>query len=625
MTEGKQVRVREAKGRPMLTWVGKRPLRRVTAFPAQKVETFNPTGEPEGKQNLLLYGDNKDVLAWLLANGYRGKVDLIYIDPPFDSGADYVRHVELRGVSGATKLEGEAYSLGEQIQYTDIWANDNYLQFMYERLLLLKELLASDGSFFMHCDNRKMHYLRCLLDEVFGPEAFVNEIVWHHQIMGGAHDKRFPKAHETIFWYANGPEYRLRSEDQHVRVPYGEYVRNSLRQDEEGRWYYERRRMSRKATAEELAAKAHTRTYVEDPDAGTVATDVWSEMLSYQEPSDEREGLELYPTQKTTHLLSRVVGAASDPGDTVLDCFCGAGVVGKVAQRLGRRWIACDINKGAIQTTSKRLQTTILGQIEGGEKQGKLEVEDEETPAPASLSFSVYRVNNYDLQMQHNEAINLVCEHIGVTRTRTDHFFDGTRGKSLVKIIPFGQPLTPLDLEEIRNELEARPEEERDVTVVALGADPAAFEWLEEYNQHRPVNKIELIELRTDEKYGEFMVHEPATARVKIGRADGKISVAIEDFISPTILKRLRNEEGVLQVQIEDWRSMVDCVMIDTAYDGELFNVCLSDVPQRKNDLVEGCYEIEGPQEATTVAVKIIDMLGEEVLETEEIEAGKGS
>ena len=134
-----EVNIAAAKGRPMLTWVGKRPLRRVTAFPAQLVETFNPLDQKDGWQNLLFHGDNKEVLAWLLANGFRGKVNLVYIDPPFDSGADYVRRGPAPRPAGVTKIDGETYTLGEQIQYTDIWANDNYLQFMYERLLLLKE------------------------------------------------------------------------------------------------------------------------------------------------------------------------------------------------------------------------------------------------------------------------------------------------------------------------------------------------------------------------------------------------------------------------------------------------------------------------------------------------------
>jgi hypothetical protein len=115
MSKTETVQIAEAKGRPMLHWVGKRPLDYVTAFPAQLMENFNPTGEQVDNQGLLFHGDNKDVLAWLLAHGYRGKVNLIYIDPPFDSGADYVRRVRLRGAKSLGQLEGEAYTLGEQI------------------------------------------------------------------------------------------------------------------------------------------------------------------------------------------------------------------------------------------------------------------------------------------------------------------------------------------------------------------------------------------------------------------------------------------------------------------------------------------------------------------------------
>jgi len=172
VADEQNVQVGEAKGRPMLHWVGKRPLDYVTAYPSQLVETFNPTGEETDAQGLLFHGDNKDVLAWLLAHGYRGKIDLVYIDPPFDSGADYVRLVELRGIKSSIKLEGEAHSLGEQIQYTDIWTNDTYLQFMYERLLLIKELLASNGSIYLHVDWHNGHFLRCIMDEVFGSVAF---------------------------------------------------------------------------------------------------------------------------------------------------------------------------------------------------------------------------------------------------------------------------------------------------------------------------------------------------------------------------------------------------------------------------------------------------------------------
>jgi len=215
-------------------------------------------------------------------------------------------------------------------------------------------------------------------------------------------------------------------------------------------------------------------------------------------------------------------------------------------------------------------------------------------------------------------------EMIGIERIKTDVFFDGTLGRRLVKIVPFNHPLTLLDLQLLQDELKARPDEERDVVVVCLGQEMAVDSWLEEYNKRRPVNKIEVIELRTDQKYGKFFVHQPAQAQVRIERAQTSevsqtsevLVVEIKDFISPSIVERLEMDTPLFKAQIPDWRAMVDVVLIDTAYDGEVFNITLSDVPEKKNDLVAGHYELPAPEGETIVAVKIIDMLGEEVLVT---------
>jgi len=251
--------------------------------------------------------------------------------------------------------------------------------------------------------------------------------------------------------------------------------------------------------------------------------------------------------------------------------------------------------------------------------------EGESAPAPAQLGFAVYRVNDYDLQIQHNEAFNLAVEHLGMTRTKTDAFFDGTLGKRLVKIVPFNHPVTPLDLEEVKKELDARPEEERDIVVVGLGKEMAVEAWLEEWNKLRKqgnlLNKIEVIELRSDPKYGGFFTHEPAKAKVSFKNAPEEVEITIEDFISPTILERLKQQNKdnpLFQPQVSDWRSMVDSVMVDAAYDGEVFNITLADVPEKKNDLVEGKYVVKAKKGAT-VAVKVTDMLGEEVMVVKEV------
>ena len=602
------------------------------------------------------------MLAYLLANGLRGKIKLIYIDPPFDSGADYVRKVALRGAGGTAKVDGESYVLGEQIQYTDIWTNDNYLQFMYERLMMLKELLAEGGFIFLQCDHRKNHHLRCLLDEIFGADNFRNEIASRRgttsvQAQFDSVDSLVPGYYTTLFYSKSCNAKLPILKTQRVSIQPGKWDtlwrnhdRPTMRYEllgvtpSEGQWRWAEPR-AKKAVAnythyqkgykekididayllDHFAATGIMLDFVRMGPDGTVqcyippqqerlANNVWMDFPHMGSMSD-------YPTEKSEEMLTRVIEWASNPGDIVLDCFVGSGTTAAVAQKFGRRWIVADINKGAVQTTSKRLQGIIQEQLEKarGKKQELPGMETGDAkPAPAQLSFTVYRVNDYDLQLQHNEAVNLACEFLGVTRTKTDAFFDGSLGKRLVKIIPFNHPLTPLDLEEVKRELGNRPEEERDVLAVCYGSELAVQPWLEDWNRNRKrtnlPNKIEVTDVRSDPKYGGFVIHEPAVAKVSVKRQKSKLVVEINNFLSPTIIERLKQQSGVLTPQITDWRSMVDSVMIDTAYDGKVFNIVLADVPERKDDLVAGKYEVEAPTGKTTVAVKVTDMLGEDVL-----------
>jgi len=684
-----EVKVGKAKGRPLLVWVGKRPLDRVTAFPAQLVETYNPTGQKDGWQNLLFHGDNKEVLAWLLANGFRGKVNLAYADPPFNTGLDnYVRKVRLRNAA-MQPLEGEPHSLVEQMQYANSFAPDFYLQMMYERSLLVKEVLHTNGIFALRIDYRYAHYVKVLLDEVLGPEFFVNEILVSRQRETAGSPNKMEVTTELIFVYARSAEYTLLKQkvlrpvsdirwtaflmagERHPRQrvffgltlipPQGQhYPLNQDKVDKLLREHYLRLRcrdcralhyhggsrenLEREMKRRDDRFKFYDLTSQSDyhvveklrgcqtcgkenftveylGSAQESVTANWTDIPGYAQTTG-------YPTENSEELLKRIIATFSVPGDLVVDPFIGSGTAAAVAQQMGRRWIGCDINKGAIQTTAKRLQTVIEKQLaaqERGEKQGKLieTRQDEAPPKPASLAFSVHRVNDYDLQIQHNEAVNLACEHIGVDRKHTDRYFDGKLGKRLVKIVPFNHPLSPLDLEELKNELKARSEEDRDITVACLGKEAACDAWLEEWNRMRRQgsvpNQIEVIELRTDPKYGKFFIHKPARAEVKIARLKDKLIVEITDFLSPTIIERLSAQEGVLKPQITDWRSMVDTVMIDTAYDGEVFNIVLADVPEKKSELVVGRYELPAPKVKTMVAVKLTDMLGEDVVVTQTV------
>ncbi len=662
----KDVAVTKAKGRPMLTWVGKKPLARVRAYPAQAIERFDATaGHPVSLQEagwsdwpkelpkggLLYHGDNKDVLAHLLANGFRGKVKLIYIDPPFDSGADYVRSVQLRGAKGNVKIDGEDYTLGEQVQYSDIWANDNYLQFMYERLLLLRELMSDDATLYLHCDWRKHHHLRCLVDEVFGADNFVSEVIWkrtsaHSNTTQG--NKSFGSINDVILVVGKSDLYTFNIQ----YTPYGdEYLKkyNLMNEDgrkyqlfditgpggaEKGNPYYELMGLKRhwrfsQKNAEDLIKQGRIvqpkpggmpryKRYLDEMQ-GLPLQNIWEDISPVNSQALDRSG---YPTQKPDSVLERIIKVSSNPGDLVLDCFVGSGTTAVVAQQLGRRWIGCDINKGAIQTTAKRIQELMQTQADeaGPPQQGDLIGTAEPSQKPSQLSFATYRVNDYDLQIQHNEAVELACQHLGVTRTRTDSFFEGTQGGRLVKIVPFNHPLTPMDMEAVRNELKTRPTEERDVMVVCLGWQHDARAWVDAYNRNRPINKLHVVELRTDRKLGGIIKHEPLSVQFSAKRtgngANAQLVVEIQDVVSPTIMQRLNLEKGVFRAQISDWRAVVDCILIDTRYDGQIFNVALADVPERKQDLVNGRYELPAPPARSTVAVKIIDMLGEELVTT---------
>ncbi|MHB1095200.1 MAG: site-specific DNA-methyltransferase [Gemmatimonadaceae bacterium] len=552
------------------------------------------------------------------------------------------------------------------MQYTDIWANDNYLQFMYERLILLKELLSPNGVLWLHCDWHRNHYIRMLLDEVLG-DQLRNEIVW--QRTASRNDARaFGHVHDTLYYYGSSQStwngevvphsqeyldkyYNLREADGR-RYGADNLTQAGLRTGLSGRtwrgfdpaakgvhWKFGVDRLDELDAAGRIYWPSggegfpRIKRYLDELEGRSVSS-IWSDVFAVNSQAEERGD---YPTQKPEALLERVVRSTSSPGDLILDCFIGSGTTAAVAQKLGRRWIGCDINKGAVQTTAKRLQGVIAEQTEAAAEAHKLNVQgsllDEPAtstaatstaaPPPAQSSFSVWRVNDYDLQIQHNEAVQLACDHLGVTRTRSDAFFDGTLGSALVKIIPFGHPLTPVDLDEIRRELESRRDEERPVKVVSLGADAQALKWLEDWNRTRrgagAINRFELIELRTDARYGRVIRHEPAKARVEISRKGASLHVTIKDFVSPSILERLAAQAGVVAPDIDDWRAMVDCVMIDAAWNGSIFNVALSDIPDRKSDLVGGAYELPAPQGTTIVAVKIIDMLGEEVVVSKEV------
>lgn len=256
--------------------------------------------------NRLIVGDRAGVLA-ALAEEYTGAVDLVYLDPPFATGIDF-------------------YANGE-LAYRDTWPDeDRYLQWLYETLKLVYDLLSETGSLYLHLGHHIGHYAKAVMDEVFGRACFQNEIIWHYRT-GGASRKRFARKHDTIFFYTKSSVnwvFHPQKQRSYMQHRYG-FQKSDFEYDAETGAQY---------------SLVYTR-------------DVWM-IPAVGSATRERVG---YPTQKPEQLLERIIGASSDPGGLVLDCFCGSGTTGVVAERLGRRWIMSDVSELAIQKTQERLQS----------------------------------------------------------------------------------------------------------------------------------------------------------------------------------------------------------------------------------------------------------------------------
>lgn len=280
-------------------------------------ETFE-----EGWRNKLIWGDNLLVMSSLLEQ-FAGKVDLIYIDPPFATGADFSVKTEI----GDGVEVYKAQSVIEEKAYRDTWAAgfDSYLQMMASRLALMRELLSPNGQLYVHCDWRADSALRLVLDELLGSDSYRNEIIWTYS-GGGVPQSDFPRKHDVILRYVRGEGWTFR----HVYRPYKENTQQ---------------------------VGKHS-TYVAsdkrdiDLERGTPVTDWWSDINTVTGWSPEKVG---FDTQKPEGILERIVETSSNPGDLVADFFVGSGTTAAVAEKLGRRWIAADLGRYAIHTTRKRL------------------------------------------------------------------------------------------------------------------------------------------------------------------------------------------------------------------------------------------------------------------------------
>ena len=634
--------VAELPGRPMLHWHGKRPLREIPYYPAQLRERYGHAPSPsqgegwgegggEGWVNRLYWGDNLQVMAHLMRE-FRGKIKLIYIDPPFDSGADYRKRVKLRGTSVETDL-----SVLEERQYTDIWSNDLYLQYMYERLILMRELLAEDGSIYLHCDWHRGHYLRCIMDEIFGESSFRSEIIWQRISAHANIINSYGTIHDTILYYtkstfftwntqympyseshlsqsyryveeSTGRRYALRDITAPIeRASSGQlYAWKGIRPPVGRCWVYAKDRMEQFEAEGRLQYSKNNyprlKVYLDEM-PGVPLQDIWTDVKPVQAQSDEREG---YPTQKSEQLLQRILNVSSNPGDLIADFFIGSGTTAAVAQKLGRRWIGADINLGAIHTTAQRL-ARIIEEQQREAHQLELLPAAQSTNLPVSqfTTFEVYNVNHYEIFKNAEEARDIVLKLYGVEPLKGHRFFDGTLDGRWVKVVDLNRICSKLDIQTIFDNLP--PDDTRGVVVLCAGHE---YDVPEAIKRRNLLNiPFEVRDILTDRQ--DVIFKRPPEAQTHLLREDWFVTLAIEQFYSPMLLQKL-SLEGDPEA-IEDWRQTVASVLIDPAYDGEVFHARITDTPARRDELVRGEYtwKVGGYGEGQ-VAVKIVDVLDEE-------------
>ena len=515
-------------------------------------ELFDARGrQTQGWTNKLIWGDNKLILSSLKAGALRRQIEdagglkLIYIDPPFDVGADFSMDI---GIGGETFHKEP--NLLEQIAYRDTWGRgaDSFISMIYERLILMRDLMHPEGSIYVHCDWRVSGYIRLVLDEVFGRENYRGEIVWKRDAVGKGAKKRaqhWPKTFDLALMFARSPDTRFNFVPAELT---DKQLKEFRYQDPDGRKF---KRTTLGDYSDKSIAKMEADGYIYVSSSGlkykkyyldeyTIQLDsIWTDVPGFGVASSSQERLD-YPTQKPETLLERIIEASSNENDVIADFFVGSGTTAAVAEKLGRRWIATDLGKFAIHTTRKRL----IG------VQRELKAADKNFRAFELLNLGRYERQAYlnvggrllpeqreqALLQKETEFRKLILRAYKGEPLVSDAFFHGKHGGRLVVIGPINLPVGRLFVEEVITECRKRGATRVDVLAFEfeMGLFPAVLEEAKAKGIDLTPKYIpaEVFDRRAVDK-GQVVFHDisfvEATPRYAKGRsARDKLTVAIE-------------------------------------------------------------------------------------------------
>jgi adenine-specific DNA-methyltransferase len=480
--------------------------------------------QSKGWTNKLIWGDNKLILSSLKSGALRRQIEeagglkLIYIDPPFDVGADFSMDIEIGG-----ETFHKEPNLLEQIAYRDTWGRgaDSFIAMIYERLILMRDLLAEDGSIYLHCDPRVNAFIRNCMDEVFGRNYFQNEIIWQRNTAHNNPDC-FGPIHETIFFFTKGdrstwnPQWtkysdgyvensftNMTSGGQKYRV--NEITGSGIRTGDSGapwrghnpssknrHWAVPKvlqKKFNLVGTPQEMMDRLNELGYIDlgkdgeswprlryflDDLPGVVLQDIWTDIYRQTDP--------LYPTQKPEALLERIIQASSNPGDLVADFFCGSGTTAAVAEKLGRKWIATDLGKFGIHTTRKRLIQVQRDLKASGQDFRAFEVLNlgrYERQAYLNVGGNLSRKQKEEaLARKEREFRELILRAYKAAPLEGDAFFHGRNAGRLVVVGPINLPVGRLFVEEVITECRKRSASRVDVLAFEfeMGLFPAVLE-----------------------------------------------------------------------------------------------------------------------------------------------------
>ncbi len=635
------------------------------ALPFQTVETVNESAQDRRRnlelfasgrdtewRNRLIWGDKKYVLPSLLPE-FAGKVNLIYIDPPFGTGADFSL---MASIPESDDFFEKQPSILEQKAYRDTWGGgvDSYARWFYEAAVCLRDLLPEDGSLYVHLDFNVGHYVKVVLDEIFGLPSFRNEIVWRRTSAHANVSQRYGNVHDVLLYYTKSEKFTWNQQF----APYDdEYIATFFDQvDEKGRRYARRDltagmdRASKgqiytwkgitpppsrcwsmtkdKMDALDAAGKIHwpqktggmprLKLYPEEL-PGTPLQDLWSNIPQLHNLAAERLG---YPTQKPEVLLERVIKTSSNEGDLVLDCFVGSGTTAAVAEKLNRRWIACDLSRFAIHTTRKRLLGIPNVKPFAVQNLGKYERQ-----AWQAAEFPANGKNRLEEQCQREAAYrNFILDLYHAKPITGYPWLHGTRAGRMVHVAAVDAPVTQADVKAIARDTWKAVGSGKDAPTkawvdilgweFALDLNETAKQTAAESRVDVSFKKIprEVLDKKAVE-HGDVKFFELGALSLDLKQKNRTVTLKLSDFVIPTddIPEEARKA-------IKHWSQLVDYWAVDWDFKGDTFHNQWQAYRTRKDPKIEleTSYEYKEPGKHLIV-VKVIDILGNDTTKTLEI------